>query len=155
MKRRELVAAPVLAAYVGSAVMFAALPIVVGVLVGWMIPWCGGVRGGITGWSVLHMLWILPAFVVLDGIVSAPVKAALSRRRFVRGLVETAISIVVLSGLLMVFFAEYAGSLLAASMSALVLQALDPLWDLAERRLAEKQKTPGEPGVFGGGDGGI
>lgn len=148
MKLRDLAAAPVLAAYVGSAVMFAALPIVFGVLVGWMIPWGGGVPDGVTGWSVLHMLWILPAFVVLEGILSAPVKAAFSRRRFAQGLAETTTSIVVLSGLLMVFFAEHAGSLVAAAVSALALQALDPLWDRVERRRSEKQKTSGEPGGF-------
>lgn len=134
MRLRELATAPILVVYVGGAVMFAALPVVFGVLVGWMIPWGGGVPGGVTGWSVLHMLWILPAFVVLDGILSAPVKAALSRHRFARGLAEATVSIIVLSGLLMVYFAEYAGSLVAAAVSALALQALDPLWDRVERR---------------------
>ncbi|WP_156761490.1 hypothetical protein [Microbacterium karelineae] len=137
MTSHRLVGAPIIGLWIGGAILVGASPVVLGVIVGWLVPWGGPPRAGTTGWSVLHLLWIMPAFILASALGSAVMKTVPPRLRFVRVTVDFAISVALISVLLIVFFEEWAGACTAGAIAGAGYVALKPLFDRWDRREQE------------------
>lgn len=135
MTSHRLAAAPVIGIWLVGGVLLGASPVLLGVITGWIVPWGGAPRGGMTGWSVLHLLWVVPTFILLSVLGTTVLKRAMPRLRVLRVAVDFVVSAVVLSVLLLVFFEEWAGACTAAVVAGIGYLALKPLfarWDRKE-----------------------
>ena len=107
-----------------GAIAVASLPLVAGLVVSALIPSVGALRVD-SGWALLHLLWIYPVIYVVATIVEPLEKVAIisGTPRVVAKTASSAVFLVVLTGLLLVFFDSWIGAAIAAATGGLMLWA--------------------------------
>ena len=113
------------------AIIYAALPFILAVIIVAMLPGVGDLRSTVSGWSLLHFVWMIPALFFIETIAGAAAKVLKPKMQqgSVADIVGGAVVVVVLASFSSVFFADDLGAVLTAALAfglSLVVQKILP-----------------------------
>ncbi|MEB4613950.1 hypothetical protein [Leucobacter sp. M11] len=122
--------------WLGSGLLYAALPLAFGVVVVRLVNGPGSIFGG-SWWTLLHLVWILLALIAFGDGLGRIAALASPRRPVLRAVVEAALLVGFLTATFLAIFPSLWHALSAAVLSELMLAASVPLTTLLARRTAE------------------
>lgn len=113
--------------WLASSVLFAAIPMIVGLAVTLFIPEIGDVRSGLSGWAVLHFLWMYPVMYLVITEAQRVGNMLFPDSKLSRDIVETVGMVAALVLMYSIFFESTWGALAACLVALCAYAAFSPV----------------------------
>ncbi|WP_029067957.1 hypothetical protein [Jonesia quinghaiensis] len=122
------------------AIVGVGIPLALSVFAMSLIPEIGTLRDGITGWSLLHVLWMIPVVYLISTITEAFTKVLaplFSLNPFTHQAVQAAAEWGLTTPLLLIYFDNFLGAALSALLAVLLWLVLTPWIERETGKLEE------------------
>lgn len=138
----KLVSAAATAIIAVAALAAAALPLLVGLLVVWLVSGPDSLRAGTSGWSLLHLLWMYPALFFVSSIAEGVVRHLLIQRAWVAETLQVLPQWIALSFMFLLFFDNLTNAVATAALSLLLFI---PLVKWFEKHTPDEDEGDADP----------